>query len=1775
MPEDESWRYFLRRPEPSPAEPPLPEEKPLVKPSPNVIAKLQSLLDDLHDTALYNYMENRGFAQEDVIARTKTWHHKYPEYFTDRAAAIEFGKKWHEEWSEVRQSGHADIDTLAYKVAKNIRHPWLRDEYKDAVAAIPKSQRGAFLGYLNRHTERMGLGAETGAVAEFMRNFAIGAADVVKKIGQTPDIVGGMPIDPLDPIGIGGSVRVAKELYDATKTTKDLQSKKRGPVSEQAILEDDSIWPLLAQQAAREKDEVSGATWLGMTMNAAARMAPAMAVGTLATRYGGSKAGMAFWTTQYIPEFYLKVRVKGVPDNMAKNAAIAFSVPYAALEYLQMKQIMRFALPEAAKITQAARPGLATSIANTSAKFIMSLGAEATEEGAQALMDEFALQTTKGIYDVASGYMPEFDAKRMVRRAYEETIESFGPLAVLTGGSAGVANAISATSKALDRVLLDREPQRGPEYYMLQAQRRAELLKAFFGEQAEDIFGTKEERETARQYGMDVDTGNVAQAEIFARSRAQKRRYPTPIPDALDGWSQILATSTSQVIAQKIKDSLPRLMGMPRNEIVSFIRETTGLDIEQLPASTKENLLTMLRTQVVAGFPGVQREMEASVDALAAYLGKAAQENEAEYEGPLLPLEPPMPAEIDVLQPPGKRRLVKEKPLPPLEPPSAVVEPQSVADLTGPSLEPPIEELLPPNPFNQYRDAYQEFRGAVEKGTLRFAGPAIPPKVMLYMVGQGIEAFRHGLNKYTAWQEEMSRRFQGADAKLLGHIWRDPGFQAARDVIEKMARSAREEQYALPFMEMAGRVAVAEELQPLIDALPSTVRPQVKQLFKAYQEIVETRFIKRGKSVPGNILMDLVKNINIRIERHNAAIEKAEQAEFREFQKEWRLNEAELARQDRAMTHLALKAMALGERTGQAYMKNVELENRKGIYNTVKEMQLPKEIETPILRKLSRMWASSPAQQARVMESINYLIDKLNHRKAVTEYRDAVKAAVAAKFDQKRQLELVGLTRSVEAQMSEMPAEEIKGVADEISELTKRYLRELALRSKLLREKRGRKVSAAVRELIEKHGKRYAVKLNELEPPAGALQRGLGEGNWWGNIIIWSHETLVENLCQGREGVLYDILQAQPWEGERKAARVLLDCIRHWQAGLDALGVTMDTLIKWSEQPAIVRLSGPQVKGVPADVALTNGEVLNILGLISDPNRRQQLFRNVQKGVQLERRGKKKFGIHPEDVAALEQAAPFALQVIALFKQINTEYLSPLVAKTYLNQKGHPLDIDPEYWPSHRIRAPKWNDNPADLQKQYIKHKLGNMGKLKPRVGGTDYFGVTNGVDYIVQHFNAMSQYVGKAEITEEAMTLLDLPQFATALREGMRHGDRVLRTLKDNISDYQGMDTLGKHWLNLSIRYMLRLIQESKLAFKPWIWVYQPVSLSNAMLEMSRAEVKMAVNPKILLGRSAAEIDAITDRYSAILSMRRRGSSHDLFTPGIAAKPLHRAFGAQETAYMKYGLEALRKMDTKAIRTIIRIKLASAEARGLTGEEMYETAFREAEEVTRRSQPTRGPLDSSMFIRWIKQYPALAALFMFRSQPAQNYNQNIRAINEFRHLPPGQRDLKAVTKLMITPLLSVVTTAFTISLIRGLAFKGMDALFGLDDDETWGEEFWGFVSDSVDTMLGSWITGDTVVTTLKGRLESKRREYGGRDIPFIDAREQIGDLMADLIEAAPLIIEGRFSEKPVTDTVLNAMEVGAYRGFPDVFRQITRRAFKSIRPSGSMRQVKQAKRAK
>lgn len=117
----------------------------------------------------------------------------------------------------------------------------------------------------------------------------------------------------------------------------------RGEAGEEA--QDFNEWKRELQGIRRGADPLDGKTWVGHGALRALEMLPRMAATVPAAFAGGPMGAGIFWWSQIAPDRYAQFRAEGFSETASRLGAGISAVPEAAIELLQLKQL----LPSAAR----------------------------------------------------------------------------------------------------------------------------------------------------------------------------------------------------------------------------------------------------------------------------------------------------------------------------------------------------------------------------------------------------------------------------------------------------------------------------------------------------------------------------------------------------------------------------------------------------------------------------------------------------------------------------------------------------------------------------------------------------------------------------------------------------------------------------------------------------------------------------------------------------------------------------------------------------------------------------------------------------------------------------------------------------------------------------------------------------------------------------------------------------------------------------------------------------------------------------------------------------------------------------------------------------------------------------------------------------------------------------------------------------------------------------------------------------------------------------------
>lgn len=195
----------------------------------------------------------------------------------------------------------------------------------------------------------------------------------------------------------------------------------------------------------------SGAAAAGIAGGAGAAVAGpagALAAGVPAAGAGFAVGNTVHWWEQGTGEIYWDLRQEGVAPETAKVAAMIGAVPYALVEQLQFKQLIPGASKLIAPVKNAMKRGVKAAVLS-----VLKHGAENTlkevgEEGLQKVITDATELSARAIEGQVKAEELPAEAAQIATDAWQEMVDTFGPVAVLELPSVGAGVArVSVGSK--------------------------------------------------------------------------------------------------------------------------------------------------------------------------------------------------------------------------------------------------------------------------------------------------------------------------------------------------------------------------------------------------------------------------------------------------------------------------------------------------------------------------------------------------------------------------------------------------------------------------------------------------------------------------------------------------------------------------------------------------------------------------------------------------------------------------------------------------------------------------------------------------------------------------------------------------------------------------------------------------------------------------------------------------------------------------------------------------------------------------------------------------------------------------------------------------------------------------------------------------------------------------------------------------------------------------------------------------------------------------------
>jgi len=405
-------------------------------------------------------------------------------------------------------------------------------------------------------------------------------------------------------------------------------------------------------------------------------------------------------------------------------------------------------------------------------------------------------------------------------------------------------------------------------------------------------------------------------------------------------------------------------------------------------------------------------------------------------------------------------------------------------------------------------------------------------------------------------------------------------------------------------------------------------------------------------------------------------------------------------------------------------------------------------------------------------------------------------------------------------------------------------------------------------------------------------------------------------------------------------------------------------------------------------ITLKEGELFDIAKLVMDPDNRAEILRNQMEGLRLHRQGKKghSFSIDKTDLKTILDAVPEKMKKFLKIwhAYTNGRYegskynISKEVAEEWLKEHGFPLKQKWD-WSTRERYKEAMETRKHDPMARFVQSYLEDMGIFQKRAQSNAPFVIRNGYARMISQVSHMANYAAKATALNDAYSVLYDRSFRESVSKAFKDGEQLLRFMEDRLTQYQGRKFLDLDVLSEVLKKFAPRMHVGALAAKPYIMLYQPASLINAMSEIAG---KYIFNPLHLNPLKTRKMQKQLSEDSPVLRARYEASGAQIMNPVQAENALTSYFG-----FEKKRLWGIHKMDALAINLLGLASDAEGKAKGLSGKALREYTARRTEEIVNRSQPTWDPLTISQLAGEGRDRPLLHQFVMFSSQRSKNTN--------------------------------------------------------------------------------------------------------------------------------------------------------------------------------------------
>ncbi|KKN83522.1 hypothetical protein LCGC14_0297600 [marine sediment metagenome] len=880
---------------------------------------------------------------------------------------------------------------------------------------------------------------------------------------------------------------------------------------------------------------------------------------------------------------------------------------------------------------------------------------------------------------------------------------------------------------------------------------------------------------------------------------------------------------------------------------------------------------------------------------------------------------------------------------------------------------------------------------------------------------------------------------------------------------------------------------------------------------------------------------------------------------------------------------------------------------------------LPVSERGKVLKTIAK--ARTPAEWRAVVRAVNRIIENYDRAEAFREFKEAqskidrrhmepvTKAKVDALLDsfavsqpaertlrRARSLidaygrdelgeipqQLVGraesaLERAGKVPLRKLTPDAIREVATAINTLVHLNATKNRMRFSKKYKDANKAVAEASQNVLDRHHPKHQTEIGKFEEKR--LQRWVVQAATWHQL---SPDTK-SFILGGEDSAVYDLLFEGPREGQEIALGLTQQMKDYSDEAYSKAGITSGDIDKMSAEVGgkdfdIVKVTLPTATSETGarveSIEMTKGERARFLWTVKDPQNRAELLRDKQKGITFRRTpGQNPVKLRAKDIVAIENSATKEERaVVDIAHDIvnKDELLRGPLNEAWRSEFGFDIAQRDNYSP--RRRDPEFRKAKADpnkIMQEWFNRQLEQQGIFKTRAVSNDPFIIGDIFVDLPAHIARVASFVGKGGPTHDAARLLQDQGFRKAVRSTFKHGDALLLDIEKTLKDYRGLNASEVGIVARIVKGAIRRSHIGALGLKLQIVLYQTVSYLNATNEI---DARILFSPKTTKLAFSKGFMPKMREVSPTLRARHEASAHEILTPGASGSMASQFWGITEEGVLgRAGMKPIHAADSLVMRVISAGAYREGEAKGLSGDALWEHAAKRARQIIDRTQPTWGLLTTSSIHREARHnvFVKLAAT-MFSSQRNKNLNMAARATSEYRHSKKTAVDqAKAARKILVPTLVNAVMIAAIAKGYSWLTGKLFAKLFGTEEDE----KGWGNYALLVSQRLfGSWLAfGDIASEIVRAAVA------GLLDIPeiFIEHRPNI------LAQAASDTVSSIASLSIATEKYIKADtrkgQDAAFRGFIRAAEKGTRAAtvLGGIPAGGVLQLERMARRAK